>query len=218
MLRTFFVISMKFVDIHTHKSLGIKDEIWVRNLSVNEAKAILAENLDDFFSVGIHPWNAENIDESEFQQLEILAKNENVKLIGECGLDKNREISFAKQLSVFEKQIQLSEMIRKPLIIHCVGYFNEIIALRKQKNPEQQWIIHGFRGKPQLAEQLLKAGFSLSFGERFNPESVKVCPIDQLFIETDESEKSVSEIYAEIAQIKNCTVEELQAGSDLLSC
>lgn len=207
---------MKFVDIHTHKRFSAADEILVRNLSVNEAEIVLDENSDDFYSVGIHPWDVGKTDEME--NLEKLCDSKQVRLIGECGFDKNIAVTFEVQLQVFQKHVAISEKTKKPMIIHCVGYYNELIALRKQVNPTQQWIIHGFRGKPQLAEQLLKTGFSLSFGEKYNPESVKVCPLEYLFVETDESEKAVSEIYAEIAQLKECPVNEIRAGFDLMSC
>ena len=83
-------------------------------------------------------------------------------------------------------------------------------------NPKQMWIIHGFRGKPQLAGQALNAGCALSFGEHFNSESVRLTPTDRLFIETDESTMLVSEIYQSISKIKDCTVEALNAGENLL--
>ncbi len=209
---------MKFVDIHTHRSTAAADEVLVRNLFVSDAETILMASSGGFYSVGIHPWDVRQTNETDFQKLEKFCRNEKVHLIGECGLDKNKDIPFDVQLAVFERHIQLSELLDKPLIIHCVGYFNEIMALRKVKKPKQHWIIHGFRGKPQLAEQLLKAGFSLSFGEKINTESVEVCPLEHLFVETDESLKSLSEIYAEIAKIKDCSVEDIRAGYDLLSC
>ncbi len=209
---------MKFVDIHTHRSFAVENEILVRNLSINEAETILPKKSDGFYSVGIYPWDVGNVDETDFQKLEKLCHNEQVHLIGECGFDKNIDIPFETQLSVFEKHVAISENLKKPMIIHCVGYYNEVVSLRKQVNPTQQWIIHGFRGKPQLAEQLLRAGFLLSFGEKYNQESVKVCPLEHLFVETDESKKAISEIYAEIAQLKECLINEIRAGFDLLSC
>jgi TatD DNase family protein len=119
------------------------------------------------------------------------------------------------QAEYFERQIVIAEKYEKPVIIHCVGYFNELMALKKQINPTQMWIIHGFRGKPQLAVQLLKAGFFLSFGEKFNAESVRITPTDKIFAETDESKKSIIEIYHNLALAKQCKPEELVAGTRL---
>lgn len=209
---------MKFVDIHTHRSFAAENEIFVRNLSINEAETVLPKKLGGFYSVGIHPWDLKQKNETDFQKLEEFCHNKQVRLIGECGFNKNKDIPFEAQLSAFERHITISEKTKKPMIIHCVGYYNEVVSLRKQVNPTQQWIIHGFRGKPQLAKQLLQTGFSLSFGERYNPESVKACPLEHLFVETDESKKAISEIYAEITQIKKCSINEIRAGFNLLSC
>ena len=119
---------------------------------------------------------------------------------------------FAVQIQVLEKQIELSEKVKKPLIIHCVGCFNELFDLKKHWNPSQIWIIHGFRGKPELAGQALKVGCYLSFGEHFNTQSVRITPIDKLFVETDESKMSIEELYHQIAVVKGCSIEELSAG------
>ena len=58
------------------------------------------------------------------------------------------------------------------------------------------WIIHGFRGKPQLAEALIRQGFYLSLGERYNPMSAAVIPIDRLLAESDGSRLMAAEISA----------------------
>ena len=84
------------------------------------------------------------------------------------------------------KWIEISENRELPLILHIVRAFPEIIALKKQLSPKQPWIIHGFRGKPQLASELLRHGFYLSIGEKYNPEAVAVIPRDRLLLESDE--------------------------------
>ena len=53
----------------------------------------------------------------------------------------------------------------------------------------------------------------VSFGEKFNPESVRIVPFERLFIETDQSEFSIEEIYHQIAAAKNCKIHELSAGN-----
>jgi len=204
-----------FIDIHTHQS-GDSAHPSILNLTFAEAESIFSSDEKGLFSVGFHPWQVDEFSVEWLQKLKKWAKDKRCVMVGECGLDKNSKASLETQISVFEKQITLSEEIQKPLIIHCVGCFNELFALKKQINPRQKWIIHGFRGKPELAKQALKAGFELSFGEHFNPESISLTPIDRLFIETDESHLSVVEIYRQIALIKKITPEELIAGELLL--
>jgi TatD DNase family protein len=204
-----------FVDIHTHNA-PVSDTVAIRNLSFSEAEALYNSEKEGFFSVGYHPWSSDEFTEESFSFLEKWTSNRRFIAIGECGLDKNSKVSLSIQFQVFEKQIALSEKIHKPLIIHCVGCFNELSELRKQLNPHQIWIIHGFRSKHELAAQILKTGCFLSFGEFFNDESVRITPIDRLFIETDESSVPIEEIYKRIATVKGCRAEDLSAGMSLI--
>ncbi len=203
------------VDIHTH-NCNSRDNISVRNLSLSELDVVLDENEPGYFSIGIHPWKIDKIGSEFLTKLNKYASDKRVIAIGECGLDRNIKAPLENQIELFKKQIDISETIQKPLIIHCVGCFNELTVIKKYINPRQKWIIHGFRGKPQLAQQLLKAGFNLSFGVQFNPESVKITPFEQLFIETDESVIKVSEIYSKIAILKESSVSALNAGYNLI--
>ncbi len=205
-----------FVDIHTHK-LPSSNVQSVRNLSFSEAENVFSTGQKGLFSVGFHPCSADECSVENFSQLENWTKNKQVVVIGECGLDKNSKINFNTQIAVFERQISLSEKLEKPLIIHCVGYFNELFELRKKWNPRQLWMIHGFGGKPELALHALKLDFSLSYGEHFNPESVRITPLSKLFIETDESKLQISNIYKKIAHVKGCSENELIAVRNLLN-
>lgn len=93
---------------------------------------------------------------------------------------------LAAQTALLRIHYELSETLRKPLILHIVKSFPEIIALRKQWKPTQPWIIHGFRGKPQLARELLAHGFHLSYGKKYNLASLAITPASRLLRETDE--------------------------------
>lgn len=192
---------MKFIDIHTH------------NKSEETAYAIFNSNGEPTTgcaSVGIHPWDVDNNWEERFRTIKELAKAPDITAIGECGIDRAHSgAGLELQTEVFRAHITLSEELKKPLIIHCVKAFDNIITLHKECNPQQAWIIHGFRGKPQQAEQLTRAGLYLSFGEHFNAESAKVIPADKLFIESDESSLPINEIYNSVAQARNMSLEEL---------
>lgn len=203
-------------DSHSHR-VFTDGALTLYNLRLNDEPLTLPHGPELFFSVGIHPWDAHRFQTQWIDQISILLTFQQVLAVGECGLDNKIETSIEEQTVVFERQIDLSEYHNKPLIIHCVGCFNEIIALKKERKPKQAWIIHGFRGKPQLAEQLLQAGFYLSYGEYFNADSVAVTPIDRLLVESDESTKPLSEIYSAIAQARNCRVEELNIASQVFN-
>ena len=204
------------VDIHTHSNHSVDNHLSVINLTFDEAEDFFSSDKQDLCSVGIHPWHADAFSEDMISKLEVWAKDERFIAVGECGLDKNSNTNFEKQLSIFEAQIAISEKLKKPLIIHCVGYFNELFTLKKKWNPSQLWIIHGFRGKPELAAQALKSGCTLSYGKHFNAESVRLTPTDKLFVETDDSKLDISDIYQSIAILKACKIEDLSAGMHLL--
>lgn len=204
------------VDIHTH-ILNDSDLVSVLNLRVNDSIVFPSGfNKQTFFSAGVHPWDAHLINNEMKRKLADFVEHSQVRLIGECGLDKFSVAPLAVQMEVFLHHIMLSEKLQKPLLIHCVGRFNELIALRKDMNCRQVWIAHGFRGKPQLARQLLDVGVDLSFGAKFNPESVVITPVERLYVETDEANVPIVKLYDEIAELKQCHPDDLKAGGTLL--
>lgn len=193
---------MIFIDIHTH------------NPELNGVKSIFnccgSYTQDRLLSVGIHPWDLETEWEKQFAEIELIAAAGNVIAIGECGIDKLKSKTTTKiQIEAFRAHAILAEKVQKPLIIHCVKGIDETIALHKEISPSQAWIIHGFRGKPQQALQLIKAGFYISLGEHFNSDSAKIIPIEKLFIESDNSCTPIPKLYDAIAAIKEITTEEL---------
>lgn len=188
-----------FKDIHSHRITA--DDITVANLSYFDT--IPSEG---FYSIGIHPWMTDKDNNTLallFDKIKANAGLENVVAIGECGIDLLRGASIDKQKDLFIKHIELSESVNKPLILHAVKSFDILLRLKKKYLPSQEWIIHGFRGKPQLASQLLGNGFSLSFGEKFNPQSVAVVPDDRIFFETDESNLDIDIIRCNIEKYRN---------------
>ena len=125
-----------------------------------------------------------------------------LKAIGECGLDRACDSDFELQREVFIKQIELSEQYHKPLIIHAVRSYPDIISIRKETKSNQPWIIHGFNGNEHSAEQLLRHdGIYLSLGDvLFRNEKraellLDIIPSDRLFLETDVAERSIVEVY-----------------------
>jgi TatD DNase family protein len=91
-----------------------------------------------------------------------------------------------------------------------------LIAIRKKVLPSVPWVIHGFRGKPELARQLLELGFYLSYGEKFNVDSLRITPLEKLCTETDERKVSIEDICFRIAEVKGISVEELLSQTNRL--
>lgn len=155
-----------------------------------------------YYSAGIHPWHITEADAADWVLLDAMATNEQVVAIGETGLDAVRGASAEEQEKAFFRHIMLSERVGKPLIIHAVKTHDRIMAMHRKIQPLQPWIIHGFRGKPQLARELLRHGFYISLGEHFNAETAAIIPDDRLFYETDESRLPINEIVAKIKSFR----------------
>ncbi len=125
-----------FVDIHTHNAVDSGYPA-VRNLSFEEAGRMVVSDRKEYFSVGFHPWNAGEFSTELMDKMIVWSKDSRFAAIGECGFDKNSKDSFEVQKEVLGYQIALSEKVHKPVIIHCVGYFNELFELKKKINPTQ---------------------------------------------------------------------------------
>jgi len=169
------------------------------------------------FSVGLHPWyiKQENIDK-DFEELAQLAKHPNVLAIGECGLDRLIDLDMNIQEEVFIRQIHLAETLQKPVIIHCVKAFSDLIALKKKLKPSIPMIVHGFNNNAQICQQLVNHQFYLSLGSALlNSESnasknILTIPIQQLFLETDDKNCFISTIFAHASTYLTEPVEVLQ--------
>jgi len=206
---------MDFLDIHTHKSAQRKGVESIQSLSLT-SDIFLAMPKTKPISIGLHPWYA-SIEKLEIQlkYLSVLAKQTNVKLIGECGLDKLKGESLKNQILILEHQVALAERLNKPLILHCVRAFSELIELKGRLKVKVPMIIHGFNKNEELGKQLISKGFLLSFGTAILKENSGASKLlksyDDFFLETDDAETSIEEIYETAANLKKCSVDELKA-------
>lgn len=197
---------MHYFDIHTHR-IPLHPSQAIVSI---DASALPLDGKAVHASIGIHPWyltetNAGNL----WETLKSSIKDQRIVAIGEAGLDKLKGPDMTFQTPVFRQEITLAESANLPMVIHCVRAFNELIQIKKESKPKQPWIIHGFRGKPSIAQELLKHGFWLSFGSHYQEESLKITPLNRMFVETDESEESIGSIYQRIAETKGISLEEL---------
>lgn len=194
---------MALLDCHTHNPERWRDAIV--SCRPGEFARLSADYSDAVFSVGVHPWDTASGDaaglERSLQMLQAIATDPRVVAIGEAGLDGLRGASGNVQEAVLRRQIELSEVVGKPLVIHCVRRYDRMLHLQREMHPQQPWIWHGFRGKPELARQILAASPRnyISLGERFNPLAAATIPTDRLLAETDESPLPITQIITSIA-------------------
>ena len=136
-----------YVNIHTHhvgEGINILDvgegKAWVEG----EEKRKSVEGQEVFYSVGVHPMKLAGLGENVFTGIEDTVRMEKVIAIGECGLDRRSPICMKTQEEILDVQVGLAEELRKPLIIHCVKAYSELIAVKKRTGSSVPWIIHGY--------------------------------------------------------------------------
>ena len=189
---------MCYLDVHTHRLATDPQVVSIVSTFIQSIEEELQPT--PYRSFGIHPCRIKEDGEAQWKQLQLMTKQPACVAIGEVGLDRLALCPMQRQRSLFERQAGLAEELGKPLIIHCVRAWEELIACRKAIRPKQPWVIHGFRGKATLADQLLRQGFYLSLGYYFQPETARVAWPGRLFLETDEANVSIQVVYAHVAE------------------
>lgn len=205
-----------FIDMHTHGSKPAPGVFIIECLMAHEDR-FPDEAAGLAYTYGIHPWFL--TEENHTQHINNVKKSTgfpNMIAIGEAGFDKLHGPLPELQSKVFEEQALISEAHLKPLIIHCVKAWDELLAAHKKLKPKMPWMIHGFRGSVEQAEQLLSKGFYLSFWFDFalRKESTHLfrsLPIDRIFLETDGADVDIRNIYKKISDDLNISITDLKS-------
>ena len=189
-----------FIDIHTHGSGPVSGKFMVEILMAHE-EILPAEQKGIAFAAGIHPWHLNEGNRNKLAEfMQKVAPHPAVVAIGEAGFDRLRGPGIELQREVFDEQVRLACQLGKPVVIHCVRAWDEILAAHRRLKPSTNWLIHGFRGKKELASQLLSRGFYISIWFEFalRPESadlIRSLPLEKLFLETDGADTDIRDIY-----------------------
>jgi len=198
-----------FINIHTHSENISDGGVAIQSFFHDQIVPGTGS-----YSIGLHPWHIEwaNIENVMFQ-LETIVQTENVVAIGETGLDRARSTPVELQTMVLRRHIALAEKFNKPLIVHCVRAYPELIS--ELKGITVPVIIHGFRGNVQTVEQLVSHELYISFGAALLDPSEKLkdalraVPLTQLFLETDEDDIDIEPIYRAASEVLGCDIDEL---------
>jgi len=206
--------NIPYIDVHTHHPLQHDGVISVLNCFPDQL--MNSECSDRPVSIGSHPWHSGN--ENTELHLDIVkqwATKDQVLAIGEIGLDRVCPVPLMIQEKCFLQQIELAEKLKKAVVIHCVRSFHELLVIKKKTQTSTPWLIHGFRGKKQIAESLLKENCFLSFGEALLIDKklqdlFKTIPLNRILLETDESTHSIIEIYQNAAKLREIPIGSLK--------
>jgi TatD DNase family protein len=208
-------INSSYIDIHCHKINIARSIFSLPSLFVSELN--MEVELDQPVSIGLHPWNiklSEVVD--NLSVLESLSRNENVLAIGECGLDRNISVLIDKQIEIFKHQINIANEVKKPMIIHNVKSYSDILNILKNDDVKTPWILHGYNANKIISKKLLEYDVYFSFGDSIlknssrTTEVLSEIPLDRIFFETDDGESIIYEIYEKAAEILEINIEDLK--------
>lgn len=197
-----------YIDTHTHHQERNKETFQLKNVIIGK------ESLPTLpCSVGIHPWYIIGSDiKKQFILMKDYLNRENVLAVGECGLDKLCKTDWEIQTSVFQRQIDIAENVEKPLIIHCVRAYQEVLQLLRKTT--QPVIFHGFNKNIELVCQLLKQGYYISLGADILhghlDEHIREIPLNKIFLETDDKPIPIIDIYAYFCTVRKINLPQLK--------
>ena len=146
-----------------------------------------------YAAVGIHPENCAGYTPADLEPLRQLARAPRVVAIGEIGLDYYWPENPPRELQrqVFRDQLALAEELRLPVIVHDREAHGDSLAIVREF-PRVRGVFHCYSGSPEMAEELVKLGWMISFtgvltykNARKAVETAAALPMDRLMIETD---------------------------------
>lgn len=146
-----------------------------------------------YSSVGIHPHDAETLDESLYNELKTWVKQPKVIAIGEIGLDYHYLYSPKEaQIEAFKKQIALARDSSLPIIIHSRDAKNDTIRILQEEASGIEGVLHCFSGSKDMAKKAVEMGFYISIAGPVTFKNAKnlreiaqLIPDEHLLIETD---------------------------------
>ena len=170
-----------------------------------------------YHTVGVHPNEVlKDKNNSNYEMILNLSKNEKCVGIGECGLDYHYgNDSKAEQKASFITQINVSRATNLPLIIHARDADKDMINIleNEYKNGPFKAILHCFSSGKDLALCGINLGFYISFSGIVTFKSAKLIqeiatliPDDKILVETDAPYLSPTPLRGSVNEPKNCSI------------
>ncbi len=198
------------IDCHSHNLEASEALIAVSPRRVLEGVSVPESSR---LAVGLHPWYLADDYRDALESLERAAGLLEVAAIGETGLDTLRGPAMEVQTEVLRRHIALAERLHKPLIIHCVRAYNQLINVWRETAPHDvAAVVHGFRGNGNVARVLLEAGFFLSYGRHFNAAALSQTPVERTLAETDDAPIDIQTVIAALAAARGTSPAALAAS------
>lgn len=202
-----------YIDIHSHHDVKEEGVIQLRSYRYGKDDISAIEKLS---CVGVHPWDVEDQDYREVMP-KIEALKGRIIAIGEIGMDTAKKgADVVRQRIFFNMQVELAIRLKLPIVVHSVRQHSVINdTLWHNRSLLKGVVIHNFVGSQPLVDDFLRSGCYLSLSpsslEKIKSgDIIKNIPANRLFLETDESEASIVELYQKVADIRGVSVENLK--------
>ncbi len=194
-----YIVKPAYIDIHSHQKISHPHQ----GIQSFNAQDLLSDiEFPEVFSLGLHPWNISNTDiKKALPILDSLSDNPQLVAIGECGLDRAVSTNFETQKEVFISQLRIANNRNKAIIVHCVRAFSDILSILKEEKPSIPIIFHAYSGNADILQKLIKYNTYFSCGHDLFDERSKAnriinhIPLNRLFLETDDWNGSIEDIY-----------------------
>ena len=174
---------------------------YIVNIGTSPAASRLAieqaKKFDNMYTaVGIHPSDTRFLTDidSELREIEELILDPASKCVclGEIGLDYHYDgTDKEKQMEYFDRQMRLAAKLGLPVSIHDREAHQDTLDMIK-RHPDVKGILHSFSGSVEMALELVRLGYYISFSGTLTFTNAKkprevaaVLPHDRVLIETD---------------------------------
>lgn len=202
----------QFLDFHTHRRCYEDRGDVMEIVSVHLGK----ERNRKYFTIGLHPWWTEAIvSEAQIQRLTSLLSEATCLGMGEMGLDNLKGPSIRVQMDILRSQLSIAQVLNKPVIIHCVRAYDQLIQIKKEFPSIKKWCVHGYGRHSILARQLIDQGFYLSLMPTVSAKYInwfESLPLDKLFLETDSMPNTdILDVYRNVSALTGISVFDLKS-------
>ena len=196
-------MTYSYIDIHTH------------HININPSiLALYVQPLNNFdpkmnpYCLGLHPWDRTQLTLKEWQiKYDDLLTDPNCVAIGEVGIDliKQPQLDYQEYLSYF---FDKANLLNKPIVLHIVKAYQELMTLLDQKKVKVPIIIHAFNGPNFFLKKYSHQEIYYSLGPRElkkNNKDVnyKKLLLDKVLLETDDSTLTIAECYQKASSYFN---------------
>lgn len=163
------------------------------DLSTSRKSVALAEAHEHVYAAaGIHPHNAAEAAEGDYDALRALLQHPKVLALGEIGLDYHYDFSPREiQRAVFVRQMELAGALQVPVVIHEREAARDTLEVVR-KHPVCRGVYHCYSGSAETARELVERGYYLGFNgvitfdnARRSHQVIRSVPLERLLLETD---------------------------------